>query len=377
MRCLARGPVRPLRRPARLPEAWGLRVHARLPGPCRPARPGLWSGGLPRAGVPLALAKLPGGVGAARLPRRELSRCLVLSRHVLSGAVRVATVRLLARCLAVRPGHGLSLAEPRLAEPRLAERRLAERRLAAERRLPGRSVPVLTRALRFAGELALPVSGRPVPGFARRVPRLTGLRPRLPLLTGLRPRLPRAGWCLPRSRRLTARWPARPVLASPRLLTRRVRARRVGTGRLRTGRVWASQARCSGVRPLRGRRVCRCLPGWPRLRWPRLRRLGRLSRPALRPAGVSLSWVTGVLRLGLARGGTARVPARRRSRPPLVVGAGWARAALWRGALRARGRRPGPGACLSRPRAADPRRRVVGPLPRPVGRRGVVHGLPA
>ncbi len=275
-----------------------------------------------------------GGTGRGRrgdLAGRDVPRA-ILSRRKLPGSVRVVAVRLLSRHLAIRPGRGLTLAERRL----LTERRRADRALSV---------------------LGLPVRGRPVAGFGH-VPRLTGLRPRLSR-PGLR--------CLARPRRGLRPW---------RVAAARVSACHAALARAgRHGASETSRSRRPGVCPLRGRRVSRRLPDGhgsrPRLRW----RLGRLSRPGLGLARVCLPGVPRVRRLGRAPGGTAGVTGRR-SRHRRVVGAGRARSARRRGALRARRRRPWPGAGRPGPRPAHPGYRVIGPLPRAAVYRGIEPGLP-
>jgi hypothetical protein len=228
--------------------------------------------------------------------------------------------------------------------------------------------------------------------------------------------------------------PAGSVLARPRLL-RRVRA---GPALTRTGRR-GSLVAGRACRPLRrGSLVSRWLPGRPcPRRPPRRGPLVRLSRPArgLSLEGLSLEGLAlEVLSLEalslevllliarcllLARVPLSRVPARPRTprprRPPgLTLGTGRSRPSRltsrsrrrsWRVRVRprtpgvrearrrpraagrrrtllpgtrlARGRLPRARARRARPGTANPRHRVLGTLPGPVGRRGVVDSLPA
>jgi hypothetical protein len=184
VRCLVRGPVRPLRRPSALPQP---SVRVRWPLARRPAGSLLGPGGLPRPGIPRVLAELPGRLRTAVLPCPERTRAAVRSGP--GSIAAVGAVRRLTGCLTVVPGHG---------RPALAERFPASRPRSLPRPVRGRPVrgrPIRTGSWLPARELALPVSGwsltwAPLPRTVLSVCRLF-VRPRLPLAVGTLP------WPLP------------------------------------------------------------------------------------------------------------------------------------------------------------------------------------
>jgi hypothetical protein len=195
------------------------------------------------------------------------------------------------------------------------------------------------------------------------------------------------------------------MLAGPRLL-RRVLAWAALALATRY-RSWL--ARYAGARPLLGRVISRCLlPARRRSRPPGR----RLSRPALRLPGKALSLVSRCLpRTRVPRSRVSGLPCeagpvrpRGPARGPSLTGrprtltrcvrerpgalrvveprgpraAGWRLALLARTRLaRARGRLPRAGTGRTRPGTANTRHRVLGTLPGPVGRPGIVHCLPA
>jgi hypothetical protein len=230
----------------------------------------------------------------------------------------------------------------------------------------------------------MPVSGWPLPRTCWPVSRLVG-RIRLSLAVGSRPWL-RSG---------PGPGPARPVLARSRLLSpvRAGAATLAGTGR--------HGARAGG-RPLLGGLVSGNRPTRPGSRWPARRRpLGRRPRSARCLPGEVLSLVPlGLLTAGMpgTRIARIRIPAPRpggrgaagirtrsrcvRIRSLLrVVKARRPRAARGRRALLARAGAgaggSGAGTGWARPGAANARHRVLGTLPGPVGRSGIVRRLPA
>jgi hypothetical protein len=173
VRCLVRGPVRPLRRPGGLPRP---SVRVQWPLARRPAGSLLGPGGLPRPGVPRVLAELPGRLRTTVLPCPERTRA-----SVRSGSIAVVgAVRRLTGCLTVVPGHG---------RPALAERFPASWPRSLPRPVRGR--PVRAWSWLPASELASPVSGwsltwAPLPRTFLPVCRLF-VRPRLPLAVSTLP----------------------------------------------------------------------------------------------------------------------------------------------------------------------------------------------
>ena len=316
--------VRSLRRPGGLPRPGGPDIWSLTrPLASAPARRLLWPSGLPGPCVSRVLAILPGRLRTA----------------ILSGPVGIRHVRLLPiRSLTVGslPAWPRSLPRPGLRRTR-----------------PGR-------------ELALVVAGWP-----------RGLLP-VSLLALWWPRLPGTlGACLTWNWSLPGTCPAWPVLASPRLLRRELSlAARTRTGRYRprpllNGREalrgpWSAWCLAAEVLSLVSRTLLvrrMSLPLIPRLPLPRVARPRRGGAWA-GGCGRSRSWRVGI-RPRAVRVGGPRGPRAARRRGTLLP---------WPGA---RATRPRTRASGTRPRTAYARHRVVGTLPGPVSRRGVIRRLPA